>query len=82
MGARSRAGHIVVLTVACVGSFMTFVDSAGVLIAGRLVEAAAAAVLVSASLSLSLLSAPQGRRATTFSTWVAAAARPTSEVSP
>jgi EmrB/QacA subfamily drug resistance transporter len=48
--------------------------SAAVLIAGRLLQAAAAAILVPASLSLSLLSAPADRRATTFSSWTAAAA--------
>jgi len=48
--------------------------SASVLIAARLLQAAAAAILVPASLSLSLLSAPADRRATTFSSWTAAAA--------
>jgi NTE family protein len=48
--------------------------SASVLIAGRLLQAMAAAILVPASLSLSLLSAPADRRATTFSSWTAAAA--------
>ena len=145
-GTSSGAGHGAVLVVACLGAFMTFVDTtivniafpairssfpttslstlswvfngynvvfaaflvpggrladslgrrrlfhlglagfgvssavcaaapcAAVLIAGRLLQAAAAAILVPTSLSLSLLSASARRQATTFGIWTAAAA--------
>jgi len=48
--------------------------SAQLLIAARLLQAAGAAVLVPASLSLCLAAAPDGREARTFSVWASAAA--------
>jgi EmrB/QacA subfamily drug resistance transporter len=71
---RRRLFEVGLVGFALASALCAAAPSAGVLIAGRLLEAAAAAVLVPASLSLSLISAPRDRQATTFSTWVAAAA--------